>query len=81
MPFYGLAMLAFEGGDGPRPGRPALRLSNQASGLTAFGLGLLLSLILWHGHVRNLRQQRKLELQRQELGEESPVGVLAGHDP
>ncbi|WP_070331645.1 diguanylate cyclase RoeA [Pseudomonas aeruginosa] len=82
VPFYGLAMLAFEVAMDHAQADPQLRLSNQANGLTAFGLGLLLSLILWHGHVRNLRQQRKLELQRQELEEKNrQLEYLAGHDP
>ncbi len=82
VPFYGLAMLVFQLAMGYAQADPQLRLSNQANGLTAFGLGLLLSLILWHGHVRNLRQQRKLELQRQELEEKNrQLEYLAGHDP
>ena len=43
VPFYGLAMLAFEVAMDHAQADPQLRLSNQANGLTAFGLGLLLS--------------------------------------
>jgi len=61
---------------------PELRLSNQMGGLTICGIGLILSLILWHGHVRNLRQREFLRQQRLELEEKNrQLEYLAGHDP
>ncbi|HCF4993225.1 TPA: diguanylate cyclase RoeA, partial [Pseudomonas aeruginosa] len=39
VPFYGLAMLVFQLAMGYAQADPQLRLSNQANGLTAFGLG------------------------------------------
>lgn len=61
---------------------PELRLSNQMGGLTICGIGLILSLILWHGHIRNLRQRQFLRQQRLELEEKNrQLEYLAGHDP
>ncbi len=61
---------------------PELRLSNQMGGLTICGIGLILSLILWHGHIRNLRQRLFLRQQRLELEEKNrQLEYLAGHDP
>ncbi|WP_152222059.1 GGDEF domain-containing protein [Pseudomonas sp. SCB32] len=61
---------------------PELRLSNQMGGLTICGIGLILSLILWHGHIRNLRQREFLRQQRLELEEKNrQLEYLAGHDP
>lgn len=61
---------------------PQLRLSNQMGGLTICGIGILLSLILWFGNLRNLRQRQHLRRQRKELEEKNrQLEYLAGHDP
>ncbi|MBB4866237.1 diguanylate cyclase (GGDEF)-like protein [Pseudomonas nitritireducens] len=79
---YLLALAAFELAMSLAQGSPQLRLSNQMGGLTICGIGLILSLILWHGHVRNLRQRQFLRQQRQELEEKNrQLEYLAGHDP
>ncbi|MDN6857417.1 GGDEF domain-containing protein [Pseudomonas sp. CAN2814] len=79
---YILALAAFELTMTLTQGSPQLRLSNQMGGLTICGIGLILSLILWHGHVRNLRQRQFLRQQRRELEEKNrQLEYLAGHDP
>ncbi|WP_371234371.1 GGDEF domain-containing protein [Pseudomonas sp. QE6] len=79
---YILALSAFEVTMMLTQSTPELRLSNQMGGLTICGIGLILSLILWHGHVRNLRQRQFLRQQRQELEEKNrQLEYLAGHDP
>jgi len=79
---YILAFAAFELVIGLTQANPQLRLSNQMGGLTICGIGLILSLILWHGHVRNLRQREFLRQQRLELEEKNrQLEYLAGHDP
>ncbi|CDF83065.1 hypothetical protein PKB_1707 [Pseudomonas knackmussii B13] len=61
---------------------PQMRLSNQMGGLTICGIGILLSLILWSGNLRNLRQRQHLRRQRKELEEKNrQLEYLAGHDP
>ncbi|MCJ1882871.1 GGDEF domain-containing protein [Pseudomonas nitroreducens] len=79
---YILAFAAFELTIGLTQADPQLRLSNQMGGLTICGIGVILSLILWHGHVRNLRQREFLRQQRLELEEKNrQLEYLAGHDP
>lgn len=79
---YIIALAVFEGTMMLTQATPQLRLSNQMGGLTICGIGLLLSLILWHGHVRNLRQRAFLRQQRRELEEKNrQLEYLAGHDP
>ncbi|WP_447747528.1 GGDEF domain-containing protein [Pseudomonas nicosulfuronedens] len=79
---YILALAAFELSMALTQGSPQLRLSNQMGGLTICGIGLVLSFILWHGHVRNLRQREFLRQQRLELEEKNrQLEYLAGHDP
>lgn len=79
---YILAFAAFELVMALTQANPQLRLSNQMGGLTICGIGLILSLILWHGHVRNLRQREFLHQQRLELEEKNrQLEYLAGHDP
>ncbi|PJI49607.1 MAG: GGDEF domain-containing protein [Pseudomonas sp.] len=79
---YILALGAFELTMALTQGSPQLRLSNQMGGLTICGIGLVLSFILWHGHVRNLRQREFLRQQRLELEEKNrQLEYLAGHDP
>ncbi|WP_430765420.1 GGDEF domain-containing protein [Pseudomonas citronellolis] len=79
---YVLALVAFELAMESAQPDPQLRLSNQMGGLTICGIGLLLSLILWFGHLRNLRQRRHLRRQRRELEEKNrQLEYLAGHDP
>lgn len=79
---YILAFAAFELVIGLTQANPQLRLSNQMGGLTICGIGVILSLILWHGHVRNLRQREFLRRQRLELEEKNrQLEYLAGHDP
>lgn len=79
---YTLALAAFEVTMTLAQTSPQLRLSNQMGGLTICGIGLILSLILWHGHVRNLRQREFLRQQRLELEEKNrQLEYLAGHDP
>ncbi|MHB9797296.1 GGDEF domain-containing protein [Pseudomonas sp. MT3] len=79
---YILALGAFEVTMTLTQATPELRLSNQMGGLTICGIGLILSLILWHGHVRNLRQREFLRQQRLELEEKNrQLEYLAGHDP
>ncbi|MDF5955389.1 diguanylate cyclase [Pseudomonas aeruginosa] len=66
-----------KGGDGPRrPTRNCACRTRPTAALTAFGLGLLLSLILWHGHVRNPAPATKAGVAAAGAGgKESPVGV------
>ncbi|QRY82212.1 GGDEF domain-containing protein [Pseudomonas sp. PDNC002] len=79
---YILALAAFELVMTFTQANPQLRLSNQMGGLTICGIGVILSLILWHGHVRNLRQRKFLRQQRLELEEKNrQLEYLAGHDP
>ncbi|MBD9512430.1 GGDEF domain-containing protein [Pseudomonas sp. PDM22] len=79
---YILALAAFEVTMVLTQASPQLRLSNQMGGLTICGIGLVLSFILWHGHVRNLRQREFLRRQRLELEEKNrQLEYLAGHDP
>lgn len=79
---YILALAAFEVTMTLTQANPQLRLSNQMGGLTICGIGLVLSFILWHGHVRNLRQREFLRQQRLELEEKNrQLEYLAGHDP
>ncbi|MGC4009882.1 MAG: diguanylate cyclase [Pseudomonas sp.] len=79
---YILALAAFELTMALTQASPQLRLSNQMGGLTICGIGLVLSFILWHGHVRNLRQREFLRQQRLELEEKNrQLEYLAGHDP
>jgi diguanylate cyclase (GGDEF)-like protein len=79
---YILALAAFELTMTLTQDSPQLRLSNQMGGLTICGIGLILSLILWHSHVRNLRQRQFLRQQRRELEEKNrQLEYLAGHDP
>lgn len=79
---YILALASFELTMALTQASPQLRLSNQMGGLTICGIGLVLSFILWHGHVRNLRQREYLRQQRQELEEKNrQLEYLAGHDP
>lgn len=79
---YILALSAFELTMVLTQASPQLRLSNQMGGLTICGIGLVLSFILWHGHVRNLRQREFLRQQRLELEEKNrQLEYLAGHDP
>lgn len=79
---YILALAAFDAVMILTQTTPQLRLSNQMGGLTICGIGLVLSLILWHGHIRNLRQREFLRQQRLELEEKNrQLEYLAGHDP
>ncbi|WP_440466733.1 GGDEF domain-containing protein [Pseudomonas sp. YH-1] len=79
---YILALAAFELTMALTQASPQLRLSNQMGGLTICGIGLVLSFILWHSHVRNLRQREFLRQQRLELEEKNrQLEYLAGHDP
>lgn len=79
---YILALAAFDAVMILTQTTPQLRLSNQMGGLTICGIGLVLSLILWHGHIRNLRQREFLRRQRLELEEKNrQLEYLAGHDP
>ena len=79
---YILALASFELTMALTQASPQLRLSNQMGGLTICGIGLVLSFILWHGHVRNLRQREYLRQQRLELEEKNrQLEYLAGHDP
>lgn len=79
---YILAFAAFELAMALTQADPQLRLSNQMGGLTICGIGVLLSFILWHSHVRNLRQREFLRQQRLELEEKNrQLEYLAGHDP
>ncbi|MCP1626522.1 GGDEF domain-containing protein [Pseudomonas nitroreducens] len=79
---YILALAVFELTMTLTQASPQLRLSNQMGGLTICGIGLVLSFILWHGHVRNLRQREFLRQQRLELEEKNrQLEYLAGHDP
>lgn len=79
---YIFALAAFEVTMTLAQANPELRLSNQMGGLTICGIGLVLSLILWHGHIRNLRQREFLRQQRLELEEKNrQLECLAGHDP
>ncbi|MEP9316571.1 GGDEF domain-containing protein [Pseudomonas sp. LABIM340] len=79
---YILALATFELTMTLTQASPQLRLSNQMGGLTICGIGLVLSFILWHGHVRNLRQREFLRQQRLELEEKNrQLEYLAGHDP
>jgi len=79
---YILALATFELTMALTQDSPQLRLSNQMGGLTICGIGLVLSFILWHGHVRNLRQREFLRQQRLELEEKNrQLEYLAGHDP
>ncbi|SDH91056.1 diguanylate cyclase [Pseudomonas panipatensis] len=79
---YGIALVAFEVAMDSAQADPQLRLSNQVGGLTACGIGLMLSLILWFSQLRNLRQRRRLQRQREELeAKNRQLEYLAGHDP
>ena len=50
-------------------------LSNRANGITAIGIGFLLSLILWHYNYTNITQKRQIEIQQKELEQ------MAYYDP
>lgn len=42
-------------------------LSNRVNGITAVGIGFLLSVILWHYNYTNIMQKRRIEDQQQQL--------------
>ncbi|MGI6678335.1 MAG: GGDEF domain-containing protein [Dehalobacterium sp.] len=46
---------------------PQMLLSNRVNGITAVGLGLLLSIILWHYNYTNITQKRRIEMQKKQL--------------
>ena len=50
-------------------------ISNRVNGITAVGIGFLLSLILWHYNYTNITQRRRIEIQQQQLEQ------MAYHDP
>ncbi|KAF1053998.1 MAG: Diguanylate cyclase DosC [Stenotrophomonas maltophilia] len=82
MLLYGLAAVAFNQVMQQAQPDAALRLSNQMSGLTICGIGLLLALILWTGFARQLQQRLRLRRQRRALEEKNrQLAYLAGHDP
>lgn len=72
--FYAATLAAFEAGMQFSQPDPQLRLSNQVNGLSACGLGMLLSVILWQGFARIQRQQEELAEKHRQLE------YLAGHD-
>lgn len=79
---YGTAFALFELAMQIAQPDPQMRLSNQMGGLSICGIGVLLSLILWFGHLRNLKQRQRLHRQRMELEEKNrQLEYLAGHDP
>jgi diguanylate cyclase (GGDEF)-like protein len=46
---------------------PQVLLSNRVNGITAIGVGFLLSLILWHYNHTNIIQKRRIESQQKQL--------------
>jgi diguanylate cyclase (GGDEF)-like protein len=46
---------------------PQVLLSNRVNGITAIGVGFLLSLILWHYNHTNIMQKRRIESQQKQL--------------
>lgn len=50
-------------------------LSNRVNGITAIGLGFLLSIILWHYNYTNIVQKRRIEVQQKQLEQ------MAYYDP
>ncbi|HQE65924.1 MAG TPA: GGDEF domain-containing protein [Bacillota bacterium] len=42
-------------------------LSNRVNGITAIGIGFLLSFILWHYNYTNIIQKRRIEIQQKQL--------------
>lgn len=60
----------------------AIILTNRVNGITAVGIGIGLSMILWNSNRRNILQQRRIERQRQTLIQRNQeLRVLASHDP
>lgn len=50
-------------------------LSNRINGITAVGIGFLLSLIMWHYNYTNIIQKRRIEIQQKQLEQ------MAYYDP
>ncbi|NMA13983.1 MAG: GGDEF domain-containing protein [Clostridia bacterium] len=50
-------------------------LSNRVNGITAIGIGFLLSFILWHYNYTNIIQKRRIEIQQKQLEQ------MAYYDP
>ncbi|MGI6225627.1 MAG: GGDEF domain-containing protein [Peptococcales bacterium] len=50
-------------------------LSNRVNGITAIGIGFLLSLIMWHYNYTNITQKRCIEIQQKQLEQ------MAYYDP
>jgi len=50
-------------------------LSNRVNGITAVGIGFLLSFIMWHYNYTNITQKRRIEIQQKQLEQ------MAYYDP
>ena len=60
----------------------AILISNRINGITAIGIGLCLSTILWKTNVSNILQKRFIINQQKELAEKNKeLEYLAFHDP
>ncbi len=59
----------------------AILLSNQVNGITAVGIGICLSIILWNSNAKNFHQRECIEQQKDELEEiNKKLFYLASHD-
>ena len=61
---------------------PAVLLSNKLNGLTAIGIGICLSIVLWTTNVSNILQKRFIADQQEELTRKNrELEYLVFHDP
>ena len=53
-------------------------LSNRVNGITAIGIGFLLSIIIWHYNYINITQKRRIEIQQKQLEQLAYYDSLTG---
>ncbi|NLL52385.1 MAG: hypothetical protein GX248_06755, partial [Peptococcaceae bacterium] len=53
-------------------------LSNRVNGITAIGIGFLLSIIMWHYNYINITQKRRIEIQQKQLEQLAYYDSLTG---
>ena len=53
-------------------------LSNRVNGITAIGIGFLLSIIIWHYNYTNITQKRRIEIQQKQLEQLAYYDSLTG---
>lgn len=57
---------------------PQILLSNRVNGITAVGIGLFLSLLLWHYNYTSIQQKRRIDAQQKQLEQMAYFDPLTG---